>query len=103
MRSDSLRRPGFLQLHQDLAAAVIVTQLGVKKRSQISDTVALCLFDLAASSVFPAGSMSDGNRCAYILHPTIDIFTRLLVLSFLNTKFFLDPKVFPLSLLHLRK
>lgn len=101
--SHSPCRPGFLQLHQNVTAAVIVAQLGVHKCSQISDTVDLCLFDLTDLSVSFIWSIGGGGRCAYVLHPTIDIFTGLFVFSFLNTKFFFNPKVLSFGLLHLCK
>lgn len=101
--SNSPCRPGFLQLHQNVTAAVIVAQLGVHKRPQISDTVDLCLFDLMNLSVSFVWSKGGGGRCAYVLHPTIDIFTGLFVFSLLNAKFFFDPKVLSFSLLHLCK
>lgn len=71
--------PLLLQLQQCLSAAVVVRQLSFEERSQISDTVHFCLFD--------------------VLHTAIYVLIGLFVLRLLGTKLFLYSEILLLRFL----
>ena len=76
----SLRWPVLLQLHQHVPTSIVVRQLRLQKRRQISDTVRFRIFD--------------------IFHAPKYVLAGLLVFGLLRTEFFLDPEILFLGSLH---